>query len=389
MAAALVLASAAKADALGVPEERRVYLRGAAYAEDPVHVAGHPELWRSPAMAAAADAALAGAGIGRRRRGPPRPLLLLRQLGVLRARCAGDQRGRRPCRDTDGWAAVPRRARVQLHDPRVGGHGRDAARRARLLRRDERRRHAHAEARLRGVVDGSGQRCLPRDRTDRALLGPARHRRGARGQGHRRHLHGAARPGRRARTRRADLRPPGGRPLLRPARRRRRGAGRRRGRRADRAHRHPDARRRDQPRPARAEPGTGPTVLERHGLVAGGSTAPRRLGRRHHRLSTGTAPSSTSLCCLRSIPCVCELDAGRLAAAAIDIPIGLAADGSPGRADIEARRRLGPRRSSVFPAPVRAVLAAIHLRGGLRALPRRACGKAISKQLFNILPEDP
>ncbi len=63
MAAAVILASAAKADALGVPEDKRVYLRGAAYAEDPVHVAGHPELWRSPAMAAAADAALAGAGI--------------------------------------------------------------------------------------------------------------------------------------------------------------------------------------------------------------------------------------------------------------------------------------------------------------------------------------
>ena len=54
MAAALVLASAAKADALGIPEERRVYLRGSGYAEDPAHVAGHPELWRSPAMAAAA-----------------------------------------------------------------------------------------------------------------------------------------------------------------------------------------------------------------------------------------------------------------------------------------------------------------------------------------------
>jgi len=64
MAASVVLASAAKADALGVPEERRVYLRGWGYAEDPAHVAGHPELWRSPAMAAAAAAALAGAGIG-------------------------------------------------------------------------------------------------------------------------------------------------------------------------------------------------------------------------------------------------------------------------------------------------------------------------------------
>ena len=57
-------ASATKADALGVPEDRRVYLRGSGYAEDPSHVAGHPELWRSPAMAAAAGAALAGAGIG-------------------------------------------------------------------------------------------------------------------------------------------------------------------------------------------------------------------------------------------------------------------------------------------------------------------------------------
>jgi acetyl-CoA C-acetyltransferase len=64
MAAALVLASAAKADELAIPEERRVYLRGAAYAEDPSHVAGHPDLWRSPAMAAAAGAALNGAGIG-------------------------------------------------------------------------------------------------------------------------------------------------------------------------------------------------------------------------------------------------------------------------------------------------------------------------------------
>ena len=63
MAAALVLASAERADALGVPEDRRVYLRGAGYAEDPAHVAGHPELWRSPAMAAAARGPR-GAGIG-------------------------------------------------------------------------------------------------------------------------------------------------------------------------------------------------------------------------------------------------------------------------------------------------------------------------------------
>jgi acetyl-CoA C-acetyltransferase len=64
MAAAVILASAEKADQFGVPEERRVYLRGFGYAEDPVHVASHPELWRSPAMAAAAGGALSGAGIG-------------------------------------------------------------------------------------------------------------------------------------------------------------------------------------------------------------------------------------------------------------------------------------------------------------------------------------
>ncbi len=64
MAAAVILASAEKADALGVPEDKRVYLRGYGYAEDPEHVAGHPELWHSPAMAASARAALGGAGIG-------------------------------------------------------------------------------------------------------------------------------------------------------------------------------------------------------------------------------------------------------------------------------------------------------------------------------------
>ncbi len=64
MAAAVLLASAERADALGVPEDRRVYLRGWGYAEEPEHVAGHAHLWHSPAMAAAAGAALSGAGIG-------------------------------------------------------------------------------------------------------------------------------------------------------------------------------------------------------------------------------------------------------------------------------------------------------------------------------------
>jgi len=64
MAAALVVTSHAKADELGVPLDRRVYLRGWASASDPVYVAEHDPLWSSPAMAASASGALAGAGVG-------------------------------------------------------------------------------------------------------------------------------------------------------------------------------------------------------------------------------------------------------------------------------------------------------------------------------------
>jgi acetyl-CoA C-acetyltransferase len=63
MAAALVLATDAAADALGVPAERRVYLRGSAYATDPTYVAEHRWFDRSPAMAAASSEALRLAGV--------------------------------------------------------------------------------------------------------------------------------------------------------------------------------------------------------------------------------------------------------------------------------------------------------------------------------------
>ncbi len=63
MAAAVLVASDETADALGVPVERRVYLRGWGYAEDPVHLASRTDLWRSGAMAAASSAALRGAGV--------------------------------------------------------------------------------------------------------------------------------------------------------------------------------------------------------------------------------------------------------------------------------------------------------------------------------------
>lgn len=61
MAAAVILATHEKADALGVPREQRVYLRGWAYASDPTYVAEHDDLASSPAMRAAARAALARA----------------------------------------------------------------------------------------------------------------------------------------------------------------------------------------------------------------------------------------------------------------------------------------------------------------------------------------
>jgi acetyl-CoA C-acetyltransferase len=64
MAAAVLLASHETADALGVPPERRVYVRGWCYATDPTYVAEHAEMWRSPAMAAAAGEALRAASVG-------------------------------------------------------------------------------------------------------------------------------------------------------------------------------------------------------------------------------------------------------------------------------------------------------------------------------------
>jgi predicted RNase H-like nuclease len=79
------------------------------------------------------------------------------------------------------------------------------------------------------------------------------------------------------------------------------------------------------------------------------------------------------------------LDAGDLAAVAVDIPIGLAVCG-PRACDREARRRLGPRRSSVFPAPARAVLGTTTYEEAC-AVSRQVSGKGLSKQLFNIVPK--
>jgi predicted RNase H-like nuclease len=69
----------------------------------------------------------------------------------------------------------------------------------------------------------------------------------------------------------------------------------------------------------------------------------------------------------------------------IDMPIGLI-DGPPRACDVEARRYLRPRGSSVFPAPPRAALRCSDYRAAL-AIARDATGRGISKQTFNIMPK--
>jgi acetyl-CoA C-acetyltransferase len=64
MSAALLLASAERADALGVSEDRRLYLSGWARAEDPASIAERDDLSRSAAMAVTGAHALSSAGMG-------------------------------------------------------------------------------------------------------------------------------------------------------------------------------------------------------------------------------------------------------------------------------------------------------------------------------------
>ena len=64
MSAALLVATRAKADALGVGEDRRLYLAGWAYAEDPASIAERADMSRSEAMAVVGRHALSAAGVG-------------------------------------------------------------------------------------------------------------------------------------------------------------------------------------------------------------------------------------------------------------------------------------------------------------------------------------
>lgn len=68
----------------------------------------------------------------------------------------------------------------------------------------------------------------------------------------------------------------------------------------------------------------------------------------------------------------------------VDMPIGLPLDG-PRDADVEARRRLGPRRSTLFPTPVAATVGASDYLDAC-ARSRAASGKALSKQAWNLMP---
>ncbi|MFZ8984518.1 MAG: DUF429 domain-containing protein [Steroidobacteraceae bacterium] len=86
--------------------------------------------------------------------------------------------------------------------------------------------------------------------------------------------------------------------------------------------------------------------------------------------------------CLKDL--VADLPARSLLA--IDMPIGLPEAG-PRECDVLARRRLGAARgASVFAAPVRAVLNARDYATAL-ARHRRADGRGLSRQAFNILPK--
>lgn len=68
---------------------------------------------------------------------------------------------------------------------------------------------------------------------------------------------------------------------------------------------------------------------------------------------------------------------------AVDVPIGLLPCGSRA-CDNEARRLLGPRRSSVFPAPLRPTLASLS-HSEASTIRRSIEGKGISIQAFGIL----
>jgi len=72
-------------------------------------------------------------------------------------------------------------------------------------------------------------------------------------------------------------------------------------------------------------------------------------------------------------------------AIAVDMPIGLP-DAGVRACDVAARARLGVRRSSVFPSPIRPMLDATSYTDAL-AIGRRIDGRGLSRQAFNLIPK--
>ncbi len=69
---------------------------------------------------------------------------------------------------------------------------------------------------------------------------------------------------------------------------------------------------------------------------------------------------------------------------AVDMPIGLP-DAGPRACDIAVRARLGVRRSSVFPSPIRPMLEARSYAEAL-TIGRMVDGRGLSRQAFNLIP---
>jgi predicted RNase H-like nuclease len=100
--------------------------------------------------------------------------------------------------------------------------------------------------------------------------------------------------------------------------------------------------------------------------------------------AVGDAPHS-----LRVVPRFAEVmdvaERGGVVSVAVDMPIGLTDTGFRA-CDREARRILGPRRASVFPAPARSVLESLSYADACRHS-RTASGRALSMQTWNLVPK--
>jgi predicted RNase H-like nuclease len=87
---------------------------------------------------------------------------------------------------------------------------------------------------------------------------------------------------------------------------------------------------------------------------------------------------------LHVVECFAQVLALHPVAIAVDMPIGLPDEGRRA-CDIATRVRLGARRSSVFPSPIRPMLDATSYEHAL-SIGRRVDGRGISRQAFNLIP---